>query len=93
MPKKIIISENSIKILSEAMMEGFRIDTLRNLSSFKKRVDYCKQYLGNPIGNGSSRIVFQIDDETVLKLAKNRKCITQNELEYDKGNDYYKGIM
>lgn len=37
--------------------------------------------LGKPIGNGSSRIVFQIDDETVLKLAKNNKGLAQNEQE------------
>ena len=39
---------------------------------------YCREMLGEPIGNGSSRIVFQIDDETVLKLAKNNAGIAQN---------------
>lgn len=89
MSKKIILSESGFNLITEAMKDGFRIDTLRNLSSFEKRVAYCRQYLGNPIGNGSSRTVFQIDDETVLKLAKNRRGIAQNESEYDKGNDYY----
>lgn len=37
--------------------------------------------LGNPIGNGSSRMVFQISDERVLKVAKNAKGIAQNEAE------------
>lgn len=89
MSKKIIISESSVKLLNEAMLNGFSIDALRSLPSFKKRVDYCKQYLGNPVGAGSSRVVFQIDDETVLKLAKNNKGIAQNESEYYKGNDWY----
>jgi hypothetical protein len=37
--------------------------------------------LGEPIGEGSSRIVFQIDDEVVLKLAKNAAGIAQNKEE------------
>lgn len=63
-------------------MEGFRLDVLRSLPSYAAKMKYCKQMLGQPIGNGSSRMVFQIDDETVLKLAKNEKGIVQNKREY-----------
>ena len=43
--------------------------------------DYCVKMLGEPIGNGSSRAVFQIDDTRVLKLATNIKGVAQNKAE------------
>ena len=43
--------------------------------------DYCVKMLGDPIGNGSSRAVFQIDDTRVLKLTTNMKGIAQNKAE------------
>lgn len=46
-----------------------------------------------PIGNGSSRMVFAIDNEKVLKLAKNRKGTAQNKAEFNNCNDYYAGDM
>lgn len=86
--KKIIINEKQEKFLiNEAMKQGFSIDTLYSLPSFNTKIKYCKEMLGNPIGKGSSRMVFQIDDETVLKLAINAKGIAQNEQEGQK--DWY----
>lgn len=84
---KIIITEMQEKmlcsqILKEAMMDSFSYEELNSLSSFAKKIAYCKQHLGRHIGNGSSRVVFQIDDEKVLKLAKNKKGLAQNEYEY-----------
>ena len=75
---KIRLTESQYKVLTEAMMPGFRLDYLTSCKSFSKKVKYCKEMLGAPIGNGSSRMVFQIDDETCLKLAKNEKGIAQN---------------
>lgn len=88
---KIIITEKQEKtlhtlLIKEAMMDSFSFEELNSLPSFAKKLKYCKQYLGKQIGSGSSRIVFQIDDEKVLKLAKNRKGLAQNEYEYD---NYY----
>lgn len=81
-----LIKENLDKItVDEVMMNGFSFETLTSQSSYKKRIDYCKQMLGQPIGKGLSRIVFQISDERVLKVAKNQKGIAQNEAE---GNIY-----
>lgn len=76
-----MIRESQFSKLFEARMEGFRLDNLRNMS-FKDKVEYCRQMLGRPIGNGSSRMVFQLDDYSVLKLAKNTKGIAQNFEEY-----------
>lgn len=90
MAKKIKITEGQLRGLMEAMRPEFRLDALRDMS-FNKKVAYCKEMLGAPIGKGSSRLVFQIDDETVLKLAMNGKGIAQNEQELRFKNDYYIG--
>ena len=70
------------KILSEAMMDSFSFDELKVLKSFAQRKKYCDKYLGFNVGKGSSRIVYQIDDNKVLKLAWNEKGVAQNEQEY-----------
>lgn len=75
---KLNITENQYKKLFEARLDGFRVDYLTSCGSFDERVKYCKKMLGFPIGNGSSRMVFQLDDETCLKLAKNKKGVAQN---------------
>ena len=75
---KIRITEQQCRNLLEARMEGFRLDVLMSASSFSERVRYCTEMLGRPIGNGSSRVVFQVDDDCVIKLAKNPKGIAQN---------------
>ena len=85
---KININEQQEKlltsiILNEAMRDDFSFDELKQIQTLKGRLDYCKQKLGYTIGNGSSRCVFQLDDDKVLKLAKNQKGIAQNEQEYD----------
>lgn len=78
------IIRNSIKkILNEAMDEEFSFDELSSMRNFSQMVRYCKSHLGMPIGNGSSRMVFQIDDEKCLKIAKNEKGVAQNSAEYD----------
>lgn len=85
---KIIINEQQEKvltslILNEAMRDDFSFDELKQIQSFRGRLNYCKERLGFSIGNGSSRCVFQLDDNKVLKLAKNEKGVAQNEQEYD----------
>lgn len=75
--------------LNEAMDDSFSLEELSQLPTFVSRLNYCKQHLGNPIGNGSSRTVFQIDDEKCLKLAKNAKGLAQNEVEYDRHVESY----
>lgn len=96
-PKNVfIVNESQIKQylenINEAMDDAFSFDELDNIGSFANRVRYCKMHMGNPIGNGSSRTVFQIDDGKVLKLAKNQKGIAQNEAEADWGAQSY-GVM
>ena len=69
--------------LYEAAMPQFNLQTLSSIKSFAGRLKYCKQMLGPIFGSGSSRVIFEIDDNKVLKLAKNQKGIAQNEFEDD----------
>lgn len=90
---KIIITERQFrKVIKEAAIEGFNPYELDKMSSFSEREEYCNRYLGNPIGEGSSRIVYQISDEKVLKLdncedmddyGNDSAGASQNILEYD----------
>lgn len=56
------------------------------IKSFAGRIKYANERLQR-IGSGSGRIVYDIDGEKVLKLAKNPKGIAQNEAETGAG--YY----
>lgn len=87
---RIILKENQYRRLFEAASDQFSFDTLKNIRSFKGRIAYCVKELGNNIGGGTSRKVFEINEETVLKLAINGKGIAQNEQEASIMNDYVK---
>lgn len=81
------------KLLRENLMDedypsSWNIDEFKRLNSFNKRVQYCNQHLQR-ISSGSSRIVYRIDDEKVLKLAKNQKGLAQNDGETNWANDNY----
>jgi hypothetical protein len=70
--------------LQEDYPPNWNIETFKSLKSFSKRVKYCNENLQR-LASGSSRIAYKIDEEKVLKLAKNRKGIAQNSVE----RDYY----
>lgn len=57
------------------------------LQSFASKKNYADQYLQR-IGSGTGRIVYDIDGQKILKLAKNTKGIAQNEVEAGAG--YYR---
>ena len=65
------------------MKNDFSLETLSSLESFKKRASYANSFF-KKIGSGSSRIIYKLNDEKVLKLAKNEDGIEQNAEEYDK---------
>lgn len=59
--------------------------------SFSKRIAYAKDR-ASKLGTGSSRVAFEIPYQgrnTVLKIAKNKKGLAQNEYESEMLNDYY----
>ena len=70
----------------EVYNTSFDIKELVKITTFKERVNYCNQTL-KYIAQGSSRRVYDLPDgKHVLKLAKNKKGIAQNEEEYDIGS-------
>jgi hypothetical protein len=80
--------------LSEDYPVGFDLEQFKNIQSYAKKLRYAEQYLGKPIGRGSSRVVYRIDNEKVLKLAKNKKGIAQNNAETKWHNEsYYEEIL
>lgn len=66
----------------------FNMEEMLSLGSYSARVRYCQQRL-QKIGNGSSRVVFAVDDEKVLKVAKNKKGIAQNQEEMQEWRQNY----
>ena len=74
-------------IVSEDYPQSFDMKFFKTLQSFASRKKYCDEHL-KKIAQGSSRIVYYIDNEKVLKLAKNKKGLAQNEVEVDYSDDY-----
>tara|TARA_Y100000389_G_scaffold116459_1_gene113615 strand:- start:214 stop:915 length:702 start_codon:yes stop_codon:yes gene_type:complete len=80
------LNEDAFNVIETELLEdysnSFSIDEFKKLNSFASRVKYCEEHLKR-ISSGSSRIVYKIDDEKVLKLAKNKKGLAQNEIEIE----------
>lgn len=94
---KIHITESQYNLIKKELEEEYpptwNIDEFKKLNSFNKRIQYCERNL-QKISSGSSRIVYKIDDTKVLKLAKNKKGMGQNEVEVGFSKDYlWDGIV
>jgi hypothetical protein len=79
-------------MIDEEYPSTFDMDHFKTLTKFAERVRYCEEHLKR-ISSGSSRIVYMIDNTKVLKLAKNKKGIAQNEVEIQWGQDSYFGSI
>jgi hypothetical protein len=77
--------ESLTTLVDEDYPSTWNIEEFKKLNSFNSRIKYCETHLQR-IGGGSSRIVYKIDDEKVLKLAKNKKGLAQNEVEAEYSN-------
>lgn len=76
-----------------AYPDTFSMDTLLSLSSYAKKVQYADTHL-TKIASGSSRIAYKVDEEKVLKVAKNKKGLAQNIAESDWGlQDMYPDLV
>lgn len=79
--------------LQEFQVEGFDLDEFLSITTYAGQVRYAGDKLRR-IASGSARIIYEIDEYTVLKLAKNRKGIAQNKVEADIGTeDYFEDIL
>ena len=91
--KKIIITEQQandlFNILDDPLFNDvgneFSIDDLKtvNWENGAEIIKYCESHNMLCLGKGSSRIVFQIDDEHVLKIEKYQTLESQNSREVD----------
>lgn len=82
MSRKIYITEEQEKLLMHEMAypSSFNFDEFSQLKSFAQQVKYCEARLKR-LSSGSSRIVYLVDGDKVLKLAKNKKGVAQNKTE------------
>lgn len=67
-------------LMGEEYPSEFDLAHFKALNNFSARARYCNEKLKR-ISSGSARIVYMIDDTKVLKLAKNKKGLAQNEIE------------
>lgn len=67
-------------VLEEDYPSSWDVEEFKKLSSFNARIKYCEEHLQR-ISSGSARIAYKIDDQKVLKLAKNKKGLAQNNVE------------
>ncbi len=79
-------------IISETPLPGdWDKEVYKDNVSFAKRLRYAQER-AKKVGTGSSRVAFIIEYEgrkTVLKIAKNKKGIAQNDFESQMFEDYY----
>ena len=86
MAHSLILTEeqfNTIKdyeLLETFQPNTFSIEVLNQLTSYSGRIRYCEQTLER-ISQGSARIVYRLNENAVIKVARNRKGIAQNETE------------
>jgi hypothetical protein len=83
---------DAFDLLETMMVEDYpsswNMEEFKSLTSFRKRIAYCEEHLQR-ISSGSSRIAYKIDEQKVLKLAKNRKGLAQNDVEVSASRDSY----
>ena len=99
--KTVILSEKQKQKLNEVISGKLRTDffneleTYASVDAYADCVKLCKQYFDAPLHNGSARTVFQMNDNTILKLAYNEKGIPQNKAEVEAYNktQKYKGLF
>lgn len=78
-----------MNIINEmAYPSNFDLQEFSKLPTFRARLKYCDERL-QKLGSGSSRTVYKVDDQKVLKIAKNQKGLAQNEAEMDWGRNNY----
>jgi hypothetical protein len=74
--------------ITEAYPENFSFEEFNNVRSYNGKLKYANERL-KKLSSGSARVVYQIDDEKVLKIAKNKKGLAQNESEADWSKEAY----
>jgi hypothetical protein len=82
------LDEVDLDEMNTEMPTSFNVEYFKTINNFSKRIKYCDQTLRR-LGSGSARTVYMINDNIVLKLAKNTKGIQQNSVEAQYENEWY----
>lgn len=77
-----------VEIMTEEYPSSWNWDDFKALKGFSDRKKYCDTHLEFLV-SGSGRLVYKVDNDKVLKLAKNKKGVAQCEVEISLGNDSY----
>jgi len=88
--KQFVIKESQAKLLREFMQPNFSFKDLDSFIEDDMKYEYCKHYLGDEIGSGLGRYVFDLTDDMVLKLQKNKYATPQNKNEWEVYQEYGK---
>jgi len=67
--------------------EGFDINQFKDLPSYAAKARYLRSHGLDKLGAGSSRAAFIADNDTVIKVAKNKKGLAQNRVEANISSD------
>jgi hypothetical protein len=59
-----------------------RLSEISKLNSFNAKIKFCTENFKR-LASGSSRVIFEYNQDLVIKLAKNQKGIEQNAIEND----------
>jgi len=75
-----IIREFVDEFLSEEYPSSFSFEEFNAIKSYNGKLKYANERL-QKLGSGSARVVYKVDEEKVIKIAKNKKGIAQNSVE------------
>lgn len=84
---KILISEEVMNKIEDQFTIAYQSAKENNKDPFKSMLNVASKRQLKQIGEGSSRIVFQINDNEVIKVARNQAGVEQNRLEAFAGRD------
>ena len=75
-----IIKEIIEEFLDEKYPVDFSFNELKDIRSYAGKLKYAQKFL-KKLASGSARVVYKVDDVKVLKIAKNKKGLAQNQVE------------
>lgn len=79
---KPTLLENAIEVLISEVLRGFNLNKFKTIPSIIGRIKYANSILPK-LGKGSSRIVYALSSDKVLKIALNDKGFAQNNAELE----------
>lgn len=67
-----------LSFLDEQTEEAFSIEKLKTLTTFREILIYLERNFGNPVSDGSSRKIWVVSNELIVKVVKLKSNVDQN---------------